>query len=83
LLVEADPLFWDPDGPRAKTAVEAKVRPITVTKERGGLKERRMTESPAGVGGFLVEGASGCIDPSTCHAKSTDELSKQNEEFVI
>ena len=48
LLVEADPLFWDPAGPRAKTAVEAKVRLSTVTR-RSGFKERRTAGSPLGI----------------------------------
>jgi hypothetical protein len=77
LLVGEDPRFGEPAGPRANTAVEAKVRVITVMRRRGGLEVRRMAWSPLGVGGFLVEGTSGRIDPSTCHAKSTDDLPKK------
>ena len=83
LLDWADPLFEELDGPRAKTAVEAKVRLITVARRRVGFRTRRMTGSPVGVGGLLLGKAAGCIDPSTCHAKSTGDLSNKNETFVI
>jgi hypothetical protein len=51
LLDWADPLRDDPDGPRAKAAVEAKVRLITVARRKVGFNTRRMTGSPVGVGG--------------------------------
>jgi hypothetical protein len=70
LLAWPDPLLEEPDGPRARTAVEAKVRLSTVTIGSRDFETRRMTGSPVGVGGFLVEKAAGCIDPSTCHAES-------------
>lgn len=47
LLDWADPLFEELDGPRAKTAVEAKVRLIPVARRRVGFKTRRMTGSPS------------------------------------
>jgi hypothetical protein len=47
LLDWADPFFEEPEGPRAKTAVEAKVRLITVARRRVGFKTRRMTGSPS------------------------------------
>ena len=83
LLAWADPLLDCPLGPRARTGVEAKVRLITVTRRRSVWKSGARLGPLLGVGGFLVEGASGCIDPSTCHAKSADDLSKRNEKFVI
>ena len=81
LLVWADPLRAL--GPRASTGVKAQVKLIAVTRSKVGLEARRMVGSPLrNFVSFQVGKASGWIDPSNCHAESTDDLSKKNEKFV-